>query len=69
MLIVDGLIQITHGLGVSLTEDESFGPTHNFIFLRLEIDTVSMMVRVSTKKCLELVSVLQDHVIKAERQP
>lgn len=52
-----------------MTEDESFGPTHNFIFLRLEIDTVSMMVRVSTKKCLELVSVLQDHVIKAERQP
>ena len=52
--------QICQGFGVPLAEDKSFGPTYKLVFLGLEIDTVSQMVRVPEVKSAELSTLLQE---------
>ena len=52
--------QICQELGVPLAEDKSFGPTYKLVFLGLEIDTVSQMVRVPEVKSAELSTLLQE---------
>ena len=51
--------QICQELGVPLAEDKSFGP-YKLVFLGLEIDTVSQMVRVLEVKSAELSTLLQE---------
>ena len=45
--------QICQELGVPLAEDKSLGPTYKLVFLGLEIDTISQMVRVQEVKNLK----------------
>ena len=52
--------QICQELGVPLAEDKSFGPTYKLVFLGLEIDTISQMVRVLEVKSAELSTLLQE---------
>ena len=52
--------QICQKLGVPLTVDNSFGPTYKFVFLRLEIDTVSQLFRVPEVKSGELSTSIQE---------
>ena len=56
--------QICQELGVPLAEDKSFGPTYKLVFLGLEIDTVSQMVRVLEVKSAELSTLLQEMLRK-----
>ena len=49
-----------------MAEDKSFGPTYKLVFLGLEIDTVSQMVRVLEVKSAELSTLLQEMLRKKE---
>ena len=60
------VIALCQELGVTLAEDKSLGQTNKLVFLGLEIDTVSQMVRVLEVKSAELSTLLQEMLRRKE---
>lgn len=53
-------------LGVPVAEDKTEGPTHNLIFLGLEIDTIEMVIRVPRVKVEEVVQSIRSVLPKSK---